>query len=167
MKISTRILGLLATAVVGLTLTSCGGGGGGGGGGGNGGGGNNNAGSGESNDTTGLAPKSLATQQWILYSSLDDTNYQFSFPSSNKVIIETFNHNTPLTNDTRVATYTYSKTGPNTATLTITGTFATAEYSYYTGWYWDLSSSTRTYKLTFSTQFKASSSYGNLTYIQG
>ncbi len=165
MRITARIISLLATAIVGLTLTSCGGGGGGGGG--NGGGGNNNAGSGESNDTTGLAPKSLATQQWILYSSHSNTNYEFTFSSSNKVIIEAFNHNSPLKNDTRIATYTYSKTGPNTATLTITGTFATAEYSNSMGWYWDLSSSTRTYKLTFSTQFKASSSYGNLTYLQG
>ena len=58
MKTTHKLLNLLATAVIGLTLVSCGGGGGGGGGGDNGGGngGNNNGGN---NTVVDYAPASL------------------------------------------------------------------------------------------------------------
>lgn len=110
MKISTRILGLLATAVVSLSLSSCGGGGGGGGGGGNsGGGGNNNAGSGGNNDTTtSFAPASLQNYNF------DDQNYPVSARLS-------FGANTCYYSDghgmTYSGSYTYQKTGPNEGEL--------------------------------------------------
>lgn len=118
MKISTRILGLLATAVVGLTLTSCGGGGGGGGG--NGGGANGSSEGSSAN--TGLAPASLAGQQWIMnYNSM--TQLTLTFSSGNKVIIKSnFQYNGQVYSNEKstTGTYTYDSNG-NKAVLNISG----------------------------------------------
>lgn len=131
MKTSTRILGLLSTAVIGLTLTSCGGGGGGGG---NGGGGNNNAGSGGSSANTGLAPKSLASQMWV-YDWDDNNLYTFTFLSNNEVKIRTrFRFNGVLYDNEKIstATYTYEPNGDK-AVIKITGTIYHVRKVTYTG----------------------------------
>lgn len=174
MKTSTRIISLLATAVVGLTLTSCGGGGGGGGG--NGGGATGSSGGSSAN--TGLAPASLAGQQWIFdYASM--SLITFTFVSDNKVIIQTnFRYNgTVYSNEkTTVGTYTYEPNGDK-AVLKITGTIYKVEKAQFGGSNtnpqniitWGSSTGTKTFSLNFYSKFGAywGTSSSTFTYYQG
>lgn len=114
-----KLVGLLATAAVGLTLTSCGGGGGGGGGGSkapaNGGannGGTNNGG----NVVVGLAPTSLAGKE---LSTVATRSNGTTFPieigfASNGEITYASRANTA---DAFRGSYTYTRNG-NSATIT-------------------------------------------------
>lgn len=164
MKITARIISLLATAIVGLTLTSCGGGGGGGGGGGNGGGSSSSS-TGNNDTNTGLAPASLATQKWRIEEK-GTTNqicleiYEFTFSSGNKVVISvgSTKWNGIGASKQYIATYSYKKTGANTATLTITGDLPDAglmrpalnDYA------WTSNIGDHVFNLNFSSKFNAS-----------
>lgn len=149
MKISTRILGLLATAVVGLTLTSCGGGGGGG----NGGGGNNNAGSGGNNANTGLAPNSLGGKR---LSFVVTPSQGASF-----TVQYTFNYDGSVSAEKGAftdvgGTYTYKK-NENTATITANLNRGSANSQFFND----------TVILDFNTTTTATGTYTSTVRVQG
>lgn len=156
MKTSTRILGLLSTAVIGLTLTSCGGGGGGG---------SSSSSTGNNDTNTGLSPASLATQKWTIEEKSTYSNaiglevYDFIFSSDNKVIISVGSTSMTGIGASRqyFATYSYKKTGANTATLTITGDLPNASISSALNEYvWTSNIGDHVFNLNFSSKFNAS-----------
>ena len=164
MKTKTnKLINLLATSIIGLTLCACGGGGGGGGSSSGSADADNTTNSGSSNNNnessieSGLAPSSIATQQWSLYSSGELVKQTFTFSSGNKVVARFDLVWNGYVWDTKssVGTYSYSKSG-NEAVLKIT-----------TQWYdvnsvsdfhnpnWKTSSGTETINLKFNSKMSA------------
>jgi hypothetical protein len=161
---SNKHINLLSTAIIGLTLCACGGGGGGSSSGSadadnttNSGSSNNNN---ESSTESGLAPSSIATQQWCLYLSGGFLNKTFTFSSGNKVVVrfDLVDRGYVWATKSSVGTYSYSKSG-NEAVLKIT-----------TQWYditsvsdwskpnWKTSSGTETINLKFNSKMSADAS---------
>lgn len=116
MKISTRILGLLATAVIGLTLTSCGGGGGGGGGdsasssenSGNSG----SSGSGNGGNSSTPADIAPANINGLVFRGYGNEFYAFLSGA-------TYSFGSSISDRYTGGGWSYRKTGPTTGVLTI------------------------------------------------
>lgn len=160
---ATQYIKLLATSIIGLTLCSCGGGGGGGGGNG---GGSSSSSTGNNDTNTGLAPASLATQKWTIEEKKTSPNqicleiYNFTFSSGNKVVISvgSTKWNGIGASKQYIATYSYKKTGANTATLTITGDLPDAGLmsSNLNDYAWTRNIGDHVFNLNFSSKFNAS-----------
>lgn len=110
----TKLITLLATAAVGLTLTSCGGGGGGGGG--------NVAPEADTSGSSysGYAPDTLAGRK------TEGNTVDFEFTSSNTVYVtqrltlySSSTGNSYTVRARSAGTYTYTRTGDNTAILNV------------------------------------------------
>lgn len=112
MKTSTRIISMLATAIIGLTLSSCGGGGGGGGGGSKGGDKEqqaaNNQGAGNNQGAT--SEKDYAPTSKTGFSSITFAGYSFTPTSVKASHLSSVNLG-----------YSYKKTGKNQATISVYG----------------------------------------------